>query len=271
VTPSLGCAAIIARDAGAYSLLASPGGSGAERNIQASLLQRHAYCVSPTPGSTLLCLLGAPAPSFTCTPTSASPSATGNRYAQSHPLEILQTEPSASNVAGWQGNAPIFWRGANAGEGGFIVSTRFGISTGPFNLPERFFPGLSVLTPAPTDVNPSTLRSILSVACDPPDANIQFISANGSAATKVDLGASFPKPASDNTSIFQLLLTATLNASSVWRGLMNLTTGTKAAGAVTATLPSSTTLLNPFAYSSVGGVSAVCGLALLNIYGESGL
>jgi hypothetical protein len=86
-------------------------------------------------------------------------------------------------------------------------------------------------------------------------------------ATKVDLGASFPVPTVDRTSIYKLELYSPKGTtqSVQWR-VTDLVSGAVATGTQTTDLPSTTTLIAPTGWMSVGGTSSVIGVALMSMY-----
>jgi hypothetical protein len=106
---------------------------------------------------------------------------------------------------------------------------------------------------------------------DAADTQVQFMHNDGTGtATKIPLGASFPKPNADLASVYELALfarpgtTQTLSYS-----VTNLVSGAVATGTVTTDLPATGTLLAPYSYMSVGGVSAVIGFATMSLYIET--
>jgi hypothetical protein len=182
------------------------------------------------------------------------------------------TTASTSATAGIRGGA-LQWTlgGTGAGLGGFHMVWRWGPATGVATATHRAFVGMRNSTAAPTDVNPSTLTNCCGMGYDSADANIQFLYNDGSGtATKVDLGSGFAKPNTDLTSVYEVALfappgtTQTLNYE-----VTNLVSGAVATGTVTTDLPSTTTLLTPYSYMSVGGTSSVIGFATMGLYIES--
>ena len=182
------------------------------------------------------------------------------------------TTASTTAVAGIRGGALQFTLGGTAaGLGGFHMVWRWGPATGVTNASHRAFVGMRNSTTAPTDVNPSTLTNICGMGYDAADTNIQFLHNDGSgAATKIDLGASFPKPNADLTSVYELALFARPGTTQILGyEVTNLVTGAVATGTVTTDLPSNSTLINPYSYMSVGGVSSVIGFATMGLYIET--
>lgn len=182
------------------------------------------------------------------------------------------TTAATTAVAGIRGGALQFTVGGpSAGLGGFHLVWRWGPATGVSNAAHRAFVGMRNTAAAPTDVNPSTLTNICGMGYDSADANIQFMYNDGTGtATKIDLGAGFAKPNADLTSVYEIAMFARPGTTqSLTYEVTNLVSGAVATGTVTTDLPSTTTLVNPFSYMSVGGVSAVIGFATMSLYIET--
>lgn len=174
---------------------------------------------------------------------------------------------SATAVAGWRNNAAQ-WSvgGPNAGEGGFHGVMTGGPDTGSTNASHRFFMGLHGTT-APTDVNPSTLFDLVGIGYDTADTQVQFLHNDASGvATKIALGASFPKPNVDSSSAYRLRLYSPPGTTQrVDYEVENLVNGAIASGTVTTNLPGTGVLISQKIYASVGGVSSVIGAMIGNV------
>lgn len=187
------------------------------------------------------------------------------RRARMKRIEYLVTTAATTAVAGWRSNSATFTvGGANAWEGGFYAVMYGGPSTGVTNASHRFFMGMLGAAAAPTDVNPSTFLRMLGIGYDAADTQLQFMTNDATgAATKVALGASFPKPNTDRGFTYRLeLYSPPGTTQSVAYRVTYLETGAVATGVVTTGLPATSDLLQPYTYISVGGVSSVVGLAV---------
>lgn len=216
----------------------------------------------PTSG-TGVSVMGWPAASAAGTATAAT-KGTGNRRTNMQRIEYLVTSASTSAVASWRMNAAGFAvNGAAAWEGGFMGVMHGGPSTGLTNSSHRFFMGMGD-TVAPSDVDPSTLTSVVGAGWDDTDTNMQFMHNDGSGTcTKIDLGASFAKPSTDRATIYRLRLFAPPGTSrSLSYEVTELESGAVATGTVTTNLPDATSYVTPKMYASVGGVSSVTGIAV---------
>jgi hypothetical protein len=186
--------------------------------------------------------------------------------------EWLVSTASTSAVVGLRGGQNLFTVGADIAQaGGFHAAWIWSPATGVANGSHRAFVGLRNATGAPTDVNPSTLTDILGMGYDSADAHVQFLHNNGSgAAVKIDLGAAFPKPTADRAKVYRIeMFSPPGTVQSLHYQVVDMETGASATGLVTTELPGTSAFLNPYAYMSVGGVSAVVGMAVSLIYVET--
>jgi Protein of unknown function (DUF2793) len=161
--------------------------------------------------------------------------------------------------------------GTAAGLGGFHVIWRWAPATGVTNTSHRAFAGMRNSVAAPTDVDPSTQTNICGMGYDATDTNIQFMynDATGT-ATKVNLGAAFAKPNADRTAVYEIAMFSPPGTTqSLSYEVTNLVSGAVATGTVTTDLPTTSTLLAPYSYVSVGGVSSVVGMMVNSLYLES--
>lgn len=270
-TPATDTVRVFAKKIAGRMVPAFVGPSGLTTAIQPMLAMNRVAWANPNGNSTTLSVIGI-ALSATGTATAAN-IATTNIHTVQRRLEYAVTTASATAVAGFRSAAAQYFRGT-APNGGFFYVCRFGPSRGAAaNSTKRIFVGLSSLTSAPTDVEPSTTETnAIGVGCDAADANLQIIHRTGSgAATKIDLGSSFAKSASDNTQAFELCLFCAPGGSSVTYAVTNMATGDVATGTISTSLPASTTLLAPRGWISVGGTSSVIGISLIGLYIETDL
>jgi hypothetical protein len=187
-------------------------------------------------------------------------------------LEYAVTTAATSAVAGVRSAALQYHIGATTTPyGGFNLIARFGPSRGvASNATRRFWAGLTSITAAPTDVNPSGWATNgIGVGADAADTNWQIMHRNGtSAMTKIDTG--IPKAYSDNTEMFELaIFTAPTGTASVGIRLTRLSDGEFFSATLTTNLPAVTQLLTWQIWNSVGGTSSVVGLAIASIYIET--
>ena len=236
---------------------------GVLRDVQTALTRSSPMIWKAQAGSTTLTVLGGAAPTAVGTATAAS-IATTNLVNYTPRLEYLVTTAATTAVAGFRGNSMVSVGGPSAGLGGFHFTGRWGPSTGVATATNRAFFGLAAVTSAPSDVEPSTVVSCVFMGWDAADTNIQMMTNDATGTcTKVDLGASFPVPATDRTALYELAMYAPKGtAQSVAWLVTDLVSGATASGTITTDLPAAATLLSPRAWLSVGGTSSVIGLGL---------
>lgn len=163
--------------------------------------------------------------------------------------------------------AALVWRGDTAGLGGWFYSCRWAISSSTAN--QQVAIGLWNATGATaTTTVPSTLTNCIFVGWDSADSNLQVMHNDGSGTcTKVDLGSDFP---SNNTSaVYEFMMFAPPNGSSVFYRVVRLDTGDVAEGEITTDLPASTTFLTRHEYMNNGGTAAAVVLEVSRIYIET--
>jgi hypothetical protein len=201
------------------------------------------------------------AASFTngVTPTAAN-IATTDAYTEKIRVDYLQTTAATTAIATARTATALWYRGAVAGRGGFRLRARVGNATGGANATHRAFFGLRGSTTTLTDVNPSTLTDILGIGWDSGDANVSVIhNDNVGTATKVSLGASFPRPTADRTQMWDIELSCAPAATQINYLITNLITGAAASGSITTDLVTATTFLAWHMAASAGGTSSVAG------------
>jgi len=177
----------------------------------------------------------------------------------------LSGSAATNSVAGWRETACTFWLGNGTGKGGFTYKSTWGPTTGlTSNSTHRAFCGMKDGTANPSDVDPSTLTSMFGMGWDDSDTNIQFMHNDGSGtATKVDLGASFPKPTTNSTDFYKLEMWAEPNGSTVYYKVTDMNDLTTASGSVSTDLP--TSFFGPRLYCSAGGTSTTIGVAQIKL------
>jgi hypothetical protein len=195
--------------------------------------------------------------------------ATTNKLTMTPAHEWLVTTASTSAIAGFRaGNLLVTVGGASAGLGGFLYVHRWYPATGVATTTNRAFSGLANATAAPTDVQPSTIINGVWMGWDAADTNVQMMHNDGAGtATKIDLGASFPVPTTDRAIQYELSLYSPRGTTqTIYYLVTDLTGGATASGTISTDMPSTTTLLTPRAWMSVGGTSSVIGYGFNSLY-----
>jgi len=261
---------LFGRSVGGRAMPAFMGPSGLDSALQPHMGRNRVALMRAIGSSTVLHVLGMLS-GTTGTATSAAVGTT-NRHSRMARLEYLATTASTSAVVGFRGSSAQWTLGAStAGDGGFHMVYRWAPATGVATATHRAFAGMRGNTAAPSDVEPSTLTSMCGMGWDAADTNIQFMHNDASGiATKIDLGASFPVPTVDRTSVYEIALFAPPGTTqSLSYEVTDLVSGAVATGTVTTDLPATSVLLTPYNYMSVGGTSSVVGIAIMGLYIES--
>jgi hypothetical protein len=260
--PSTGGIKLFARSLGGRLIPAYMGPTSQEAHPLQPFLGEGNYMAFIPGGGTTVTNLGM-VPTGTGTATAANVTS-GSRRNRMKRIEYLVGTASATAVAGLYHNAAqMTVGGGNAWEGGFWGVMHGGPSTGVANASHRFFMGLRD-NGAPSDTDPSTFLRCVGIGYANTDTNLQFLHNDGSGAcTKIDLGASFPKPNADRAFTYRLRLYSPPGTpQSVSYEVTYLETGASATGTVTTNLPSTADFITPRLQVSVGGVSAVTGCAV---------
>jgi hypothetical protein len=188
-----------------------------------------------------------------------------NRITAIPAVEALVTTASTSAVAGFRINALPFRLGQIGGVGGLYLRALVRNATGASTATTRGFFGLRGLSSAPTDVNPSALADIIGLGWDANDSNLSIIynDVNGS-ASKLALGANFPRPTTDRSAAWDLIILSDGQGKVYW-AVRSLANGATASGVLTTDIPAGNTLLTFNSYISVGGTSSVIGMGLATL------
>jgi len=212
-------------------------------------------------GSTTLGLLGI---AITAAGTATSITITStDKFTLIRKIAYRVTVAATNAVASFRNGTLSLLRGNSAGFGGFCVRYIVGMSTGITNTSHRFFCGLRGTIAAPSDVDPSSQISVFGFGYDSGDTNIQLMHNDGSGiATKVNLGASFPKPSVDESNMFEIMVWCKPNDSHLHAYIRDMISGDVVYLSANTNIPSNIQLLGQGAYLSVGGVSSVIGIHL---------
>ncbi len=234
-------------------------GSAEQHFLQPLIANGNYKLFMPAVGTTVTNLGMNPATAGTATALNI---ANGSRLLRMKRIGYRITTAATTAVASWRDNSSqLTIGGGNAWEGGFWGVMHGGPDTGATNASHRFFMGLHD-TGAPSDANPSTLTRMGGIGYDAADTQVQFMHNDGTGvATKIALGASFPKPNADSTFAFRLRLYSPPGTTqSVAYEVTNMDTGAVASGTVTTDLPSNPDFITPKLSTSVGGVLSVVGV-----------
>ncbi len=183
--PGAGVLRFMARNRAGQMLPGWIGPSGLDYNVQPSLFGNSQLIWQPGTGTTTSIAMGS---------TWTARNATG---VQSHPTQaatniytaMRRAEFAAGAVvnqaSGIQSSAAMFHRGNVAGAGGFLFMARIGF--GAATAGSRFFVGLSAQN-ATWTTDPTAVNNVCGLGAAAADTNLQLITHDAAAVTKVDTG-----------------------------------------------------------------------------------
>lgn len=255
---------VTATNSGGVAIVTIPGSSG-PAYVTNTRARAFFYAL---PGSSSTSIFGFASPAQTGTPTGFTINAATIWGSQARiGYNAAASTTAVAGVRDGIGGGPYLSR-----VGGYELRFRAGPSTGATVASHRLFFGLRASLAAPTDVEPSTLVNVIGLGYESSDTQVQIIhnDATGT-ATKIALGASFPKPTTADSAIYDLTLTCAPGASSVSYVVREMISGATASGTISADMPASTTLLSWGSQMSAGGTSTAISLVVFGIYLEYNL
>ena len=269
-SPAAGGLKIFSRAVGGSNMLAALDPDGIVTTLQPHFALNNVAYLQAVANGTTFTALGLAAPTVLGTATAATVTATDIRTLTPR-VEYLVTTAATTAIAGARVGSQIWTVGGPASPkaGGFRLVIEWGPATGQTTGTKRAFAGMKPAA-APTDVDPSTIANLVGMGFDTADTNIQIMHRGAGAVTKIDLGASFPKPSADRSNWYRLSLSSPPGSTQrVDYEVVNIMTGAVATGSITTNLPATSVLLAPQVHMSVGGTSSVIGIALGKIYIEA--
>jgi hypothetical protein len=196
--------------------------------------------------------------------TAVAPSANVSFYAQTPRIKLVSAAVARAS-ASLSGAGLGWWRGNAPDQGGFYVMLRAGFEV--FQPGARLFMGLHGAAVSIGNVNPSTLLNLIGIGADSGETTLRLLSNDASGtATRVDLGAGFPVGAHE---LYELILSAEPNASTVQYRVERLNGGNVAIGTLGADLPVNTAFLTPHIWANTGAGTAAVELGLVGMYVEN--
>ena len=128
--------------------------------------------------------------------------------------------------------------------------------------------GLRSSTTAPTDVSPATLTNAIGMGWESASTTLQIYCA-GTALTQIDTGITLNRTV--ESAVFEVAIFCPPNGSYVNIQVTDVGAGATYNTQVTAStnLPSNTTALNLYGWTSAGGTSTVMGFNLHSVYVET--
>lgn len=238
-TPSVGVTTY-SKNVGGRQMFAQIGKSGVDYSFQPFFGRNKIISWQANGNSTTSTVIGTLTPTTQGTATIRNV-ATTNFFLWTRRLGFVSSTTNNSS-SGIRATSTQFGLGPVAGCGGFHFVARFGISDLTLVPTGRLFVGFTASTAVLGNADPSTLTNIIGIGLDSADTTLQIMHNDAAgAATKINLGASFPE--STNTDLYELSLYCASGASSVSYQVINLSTNATASGEITTNLPSVNTLL----------------------------
>jgi len=243
-TPASDTLTLFAFDSAGKSMPAFIGSDGVDNTFQATIARNKVGFWSWAGNTTTVtdASWGLPAPSTSGNASTRNVATT--RLFTSMRRIGYTTGTTTGTTAGVRSGVAQFWRGNAATLGGFYFIARFGFSNTIPVTAVRAFVGLSAVTGTPSNAEPnsSTYNNSVGVCKLSTSNNLHIMTRDGTAATTIDLGASFPANTID-TDMYQVILYSPPNGSSIGYRVTKLNTETSTSGTLTTNLPVNTTLL----------------------------
>lgn len=263
--PSLGVTTY-SKDVGGREMFAQIGKSGVDYSFQPFLGRNKVILWQANGNTTTSTVFGTLAPTASGTATTRNV-ATTNFFTWTRRLGFV-SGTTGNQSAGIRSVSAQFGLGPASGCGGFHFVARFGISDASLVAGARLFVGMTSSTAVLGNADPSTFTNIIGVGLDAADTTIQIMHNDAAgAATKINLGASFPE--STNTDLYELVLYCASGASIVYYQVINLSTNAIASGQITTNLPAVNTLLAWQLWRHNVNTGLAVGLDIASLYLET--
>lgn len=255
-----------AKNIGGRQMFAQKGKSGVDYSFQPFFARNSIFSYRANGNATTSTVIGGAAPTGSGTATARNV-ATTNIFTWFRRLGYITTTTNNS-AAGLRSAVLQYGRGNLAGTGGFHFVARFGISDATLITGARLFVGMTATTAVLGNADPSSFLNMIGVGMDAADTTLQLMHNDGTgAATKVDLGVSFPE--STNTDMFELSLFCGPNTNEVLYEVVNLTTGVEVSGTITTNIPAQNQLLTWQIWRHNATTASAVGVDIVSVYIET--
>ena len=237
---------------------------GLDYTIQPSFFAQGIMYTYPTTGAAIGAVGMA---ALTTSGTLATPALAATNLLTQTRRTTISSGTTAGTVASLRNAQTAVWRGNAAGLGGFHFVARISLETLQSGM--RAFVGLTDVTTAPTNVDPttSTTPGKIGLAINANTGNWNIVTnVTGSAPTSTGLGASFPV---NTTDLITLHLYAAPNSSVVNYRVVNETSGAVATGSISTNYPTSATFLTWAAWVTNNATAAAAIMGVNRIYLET--
>jgi hypothetical protein len=153
--------------------------------------------------------------------------------------------------AGIRSNVAVAWRGNAAGQGGFLLAGRIGMSAVQATKTNAFFGLRSTVGVITAGTQPSTLTTFVGFGFDREQTTWRIMWGSGTGGTQ-DLGGGFPV---DTSTVYDMLVGCPPNSSGIHYQIDNLSTGSGTYGFLNTNLLANNQLLSIHVYVSVTGTT----------------
>ncbi len=249
--PAAGNMHLYAKSIAGRLVMKTKGPSGLDFPMQAALWQNNTVLWMPTTATAGVWqgTVGAGAGTY----TTALPTTT-NVYTAQKRGRWANVVTTTNQVLGQRGTEAMFFRGAATEQGGFFFFGRFGFDV--WTNGGRMFAGMHTATTV-VSADPSALNNTVGFCVDAADNGAISFLTRGAAATKAATGLTITSNKGYDAFIF-----CAPNSSEIsWR-IIDIVTGTEAAGTATLNLPANTTMLTPGILASNAALTPVTSIHL---------
>ena len=271
-TPSIGQIALYAKTIANRSLPATEDSNGQITTIQPFMARNKiGYWNPPGNSTTVPGVFGFPLFSTAGTVTARAVAAT-NIATRLRRLGYVSSAV-AGNFAEARFAVAQYTVGDGAGLGGFDLITRFVPSDTAAVAGERFFIGMTSVTVAATNVEPSTQTNVIGLAQISTSNNLQIVYGGSVAQTPIDLGAGFPANTLSTDAYEFALFSSTNSSTTVGYTVTRLGTGATVSGVLSGAagvaIPATTTLMTFKTWKTNNATGAAVGFDLGSVYIET--
>lgn len=228
---------LYSKDIAGRSMLKWVGPSGLDVVAQPAFFNNSIIMLAPNT-TTTMSAFGTPSPTFTGT-ASTPAIITGSGMRLGMRRTTITSAATAGSVAQVRTTAYQCYRGDAAGLGGFFFNVRFACPT--ITSDAHFQIGLFGSTSLTAATTPSAQLNWIGCGFDATDSNLQvFYNGAAGSATKVDLGANFPR---GTDAVFDLTLFSPPNGSFIGYRVKRIDASYDTSGTITTNIPAASTLL----------------------------
>lgn len=194
-------------------------------------------------------------------------------FRESVPYGALETSTTAGNSVQHYHSQALVYRGDASGRGGFTAGFRFCFESANSPANCRCFIGL--LAPVTIgNVEPDTLVNVVGIAAKAGQSNLSWMQNDGSGTATMttivsDDSPTVNFPARVTNNVYELVIRAVANGSSIELTLTNCDTGVSASTVLSTNLPVNTVFLSPAFWVNNGSSAAKAAMGIMQATLES--